>query len=366
MPAHLIAAPSVSFELLDDTLTELDWFLESESQTPPAIPGEPELCIYTHRRRDARITYTFNPITYRRVLAFDGSDAGAERAVVAARISVLGPSAFAQLGDEELRRQVLRWLIHDFRVRSPHIDEAIRNGLADPDEEVRRTAERAAEHFRAPRSPQRPPGDDASLLAHALATPLEPAPWPSRLPVGIAPREDGFVLSRSGAVFCWVGPVAHWLGVDASIRRVTSAGFLFEREPVSCALASWALSATPGPSDALGDRASEPHRCDRDEAERIAAALARIEGAPVRLATADEWEMAARGPDGRVFPWGNFAMADTPECLSPWGAARMVGHGLAWTADGELCGGATCTARTRATLDTRAEVRLVIAEPERG
>jgi eukaryotic-like serine/threonine-protein kinase len=41
------------------------------------------------------------------------------------------------------------------------------------------------------------------------------------------------------------------------------------------------------------------------DAEMFASWLARKESAPIRLPTEHEWEKAARGADGRFFPWGN-------------------------------------------------------------
>jgi serine/threonine-protein kinase len=41
------------------------------------------------------------------------------------------------------------------------------------------------------------------------------------------------------------------------------------------------------------------------DAEMYAAWLAKKEGRPYRLPTEHEWEKAARGADGRFFPWGN-------------------------------------------------------------
>ena len=105
--------------------------------------------------------------------------------------------------------------------------------------------------------------------------------------------------------------------------------------------AYWA--APRGPASDVGQKAEHPVTCLSWED-----AVAFCQWAEVRLPTEAQWEKAARGTDGRIFPWGNaepdekrcnFAMkvGDTtpvgsyPTGASPYGCLDMAGNVWEWT-----------------------------------
>lgn len=139
-------------------------------------------------------------------------------------------------------------------------------------------------------------------LFSALTQPLPDPPAPLQPPDGIVQDESGPALSK-GPLLVWVPPVAHWLG-DAALtgpfaapprRHRPATGFYIAAAPI-------------GPMTFA-------------EAEAELARMAQRTGLPIGLPDPDDWEMAARGPDGRRFAWGCTAAKEARIDLSPWGMA---------------------------------------------
>ncbi|HEU4325844.1 MAG TPA: SUMF1/EgtB/PvdO family nonheme iron enzyme [Roseiflexaceae bacterium] len=168
----------------------------------------------------------------------------------------------------------------------------------------------------------------AFLLTVALTLPLAPAAAPPALPPGLRERDGAYWLGEEA--FVWVPPAPHWLGDDLPrralrnpIRHVPARGFFIAARPLA------------GPDGG-------PLLAGWEAAQRLCAEQSQRLGAPLRLPTADEWEMAARGPDGRRFPWGNGLERSGVRAASPWGAHDMVGVVAQWCGgEGQplLCGG---------------------------
>jgi hypothetical protein len=192
--------------------------------------------------------------------------------------------------------------------------------------------------------------DVAWLLLHALATPNELAdPLPSPLPPGLTLHDHRAWLA--GIVeMCWVSPQAHLVGGDhlqhehppkpLDLREhMPEGGFFIARRPLSSA-AALQLGLGPFPahphSDTslaarLGETPDPPLALSCEEALTLCEHISVRTGAAVTLPTADELECAARGTDGRRFPWGNGLEKVDSRVRSPHGIERFHAPIAQWT-----------------------------------
>jgi len=321
-------------------------------------------------------------------------------------------------------RQVVRWLAHDQRQTSEHITAVLHDALRSPDWELRLSAALAAARLGAvelhpairrmelPRDNRSgidarerqavfalrqaclslltgetpPPAssgpldyDDSQamrghimrcaagvetahrdwiwLLARSLSEPLPEPQHPTEpLPPGVVQDdEERFYLALGEQELCWVAPGEYWLGERDVVRAEALAqGFFILRGQ---------LVGNP------------PELLDLEEAVTAAHRISDVEGAEVRLPTPDEWEMAARGMDGRLYPWGNSYETGWQALYSPCGAMGLAGGPGEWTVspapENELlaCGydrSLRCARRSPVDPNTRLRVRLVISYPDKS
>lgn len=334
---------------------------------------------------------------------------------------------FHAIGDVWSKLQLLRWLIADQSSSRGDIDAVLRTALEDDDWEVRVTAIVCAARLRAistlrevansrlpldnadgvnqderrmlrsfqlaaiellkgghvPPDVSEPPTNKTLMHAHILrcidGLPVSivektylyiqslSAPLPDELPAPIAVPDalqtygDIFQLSGSDLEFVWVPAIPHWLGEDLPRMQVRNPirhdspdnGYFISKNIVS-------------------DRSSgQAELHSYDSAREYCAFLSEDFDISLRLPTADQWEMAARGPDGRRFPWGNNARNRIVNRASPWGMEQAVGVVSQWTSTREGNNRITCGSpkqwmcAERSPTDPtngRAAIRLVIED----
>jgi formylglycine-generating enzyme required for sulfatase activity len=169
------------------------------------------------------------------------------------------------------------------------------------------------------------------------------------VPEAVLPALDAFVEVPAGACR---------LGERDDEREVALGRVLIGRWPVVNAHARRFFEATgrrPGPG--LAARLEAPALDDHpvtdfsfDDATAFCRWAATELGRPVRLPTGDEWEAAARGDDGRDWPWGRVfdpgrcacvesgcgwtvPVTAHPHGAGPFGAEQLAGNVWEWVAD---------------------------------
>ena len=159
---------------------------------------------------------------------------------------------------------------------------------------------------------------------------------------------------------------SYLLGEPGEERRVELRAVRLGRWPVVNAhLRAFVAATGRRVSAVLGAKLADPQLADHPvtdvslaDAEAFCAWAGARLGAPVRLPTGDEWEAAARGVDGRPWPWGEVfdpercacaeagwgwtsAVAAHPDGASPFGAEQLAGNVWEWVAGSDADGWGT-------------------------
>ena len=186
-------------------------------------------------------------------------------------------------------------------------------------------------------------------LGPPLGPPFAPPPAPPRAqrppepPDRSIPALDDLVAVPAGT---------YVLGEPGEEREVEIAAFAIGRFPVVNAhVRAFVAQTGHAASAGLAARLEAPQLADHPATElTFADALAFCAWAGARLPTGDEWEAAARGDDGRPWPWGptfdpdRCACAEAgagwtapvrahPDGASRSGAQQLAGNVWEWVAD---------------------------------
>ncbi len=186
----------------------------------------------------------------------------------------------------------------------------------------------------------------ASLAANAKPPPTasaRAAPSSSGPPAAAPPREG--MVHVDGATFqpTYLSKPVDQKGFYLDVTEVTQKAYLACVEANACGPNSWAKSGAKleGPAERLP--ASD---VSWDDARAYCAWIKK------RLPTEAEWELAARGTDGRKYPWGQDAPLDQlcwrsgqgtcevgsfPRGDTPLGIKDMAGNVWEWTAEAQHC-----------------------------
>lgn len=231
-----------------------------------------------------------------------------------------------------------------------------------------------------------------AILIEALTIPSDTdIPIPQLLPPGVELRGDSAYLGDTGIELVWIAPTTHILGDSPEhiptanpIRRHTpERGYFISKRPLSAITVAVNFDDHSPQNSVTNSDQEHPLKEDYvvttlEGAQRLCDSLAALTGAKVELPTPDEWEMAARGPDGRRYPTGNGLERDMLLRGSPWGVFDAIGVVGQWCVNPEsekgeisainqlpgvfICGDERdprCAARRLAKNDEESGVRVV-------
>ncbi len=175
---------------------------------------------------------------------------------------------------------------------------------------------------------------------------------PERTPF---PFEPDFVFVSPGPFLLGSPPENGDPPQESPQHEVDLSGFYISRLPITNAqYAAFVKQTRANPPEKSGwfgstaPKGKEGHPVvgvSWHDAAAYCAWLAALTGSAMRLPTEAEWEKAARGSDGRRYPWGDtwqdgrcnpdvdqLTPADAfPEGASPYGCLDMVGNAAEWT-----------------------------------
>ncbi len=189
-------------------------------------------------------------------------------------------------------------------------------------------------------------------LEHGLVLPADADP--SQRIDGQRVGNRSWINPLDGSEMVWIPPGSFFVGEDK--ERATCAGFSLARHPVTNAQFGRFLDETsyaPADETATFLQHWTKGRPPRSKAEHPVVWVSYVDAlhycrwAGLSLPTEWLWEKAARGPDGRVYPWGNQPPAvgdhlanwrgkDTqpvgrhPRARTPYGCEDLIGNVAEW------------------------------------
>jgi len=190
-------------------------------------------------------------------------------------------------------------------------------------------------------------------LARIRATPKEMVYVPGgTVAVGLTPERAGTVAAHYRVPKLMI---RHWLGPQQPEHQVTVKPYYIDRTEVTNAQYKAFVDATgyPPPVNAAWEGKRVKPGMENHPVTHVTwrDAGTYAEWADKRLPSEAEWEHAARGNDGRIFPWGEelnlkacvtgfsgdkgtSEVGQRPEGRSPFGCDDLIGNVREWTADG--------------------------------